>query len=147
LHDQTGGNPFLIEQLVRHLEETGIDDPGAIPAEVREIVSQRVNHLPEGGPELLRRAALIGREFDLSILMATTSSDEDEVIDLLDAAVAAGLLDESPTVPGRYSFVHALLRSTLEEELGLTRRAMTHRDIGEAIERRTSSRPERRVGE
>ena len=26
------------------------------------------------------------------------------MIDLLDAAVAAGLLDESPTVPGRYSF-------------------------------------------
>ena len=147
LHDQTGGNPFLIEQLVRHLEETGIDDPGDIPAEVREIVSQRVNHLPEGGPDLLRRAALIGREFDLSILMATTSWDEDEVIDLLDEAVTAGLLDESPTVPGRYSFVHALLRSTLEEELGLTRRAMTHRDIGEAIERQTSSRPERRVGE
>ncbi|MDQ5894395.1 MAG: family ATPase [Actinomycetota bacterium] len=147
LHDQTGGNPFLIEQLVRHLEETGISDPGNAPAEIRQVVAQRVNHLPEGGPDLLRRASLIGRDFDLSILMATTSLNEDQVIDLLDAAVAAGLLDESETVPGRYSFVHALLRSTLEEELGLTRRAMVHRDIGEAIERQTSSRPDRRVGE
>ncbi|HMW45065.1 MAG TPA: AAA family ATPase, partial [Solirubrobacterales bacterium] len=147
LHDQTGGNPFLIEQLVRHLEETGIGDPGNAPAEVRQIISQRVNHLPDGGPDLLRRAALIGRDFDLSILLETTIWDEDSVIDLLDAAVAAGLLDESPTVPGRYSFVHALLRSTLEEELGLTRRAMIHRDIGEAIERQTASRPEKRVGE
>ncbi len=147
LHDQTGGNPFLIEQLVRHLEETGIGDPGNAPAEARQIISQRVNHLPDGGPDLLRRAALIGRDFDLSILLETTSWDEDSVIDLLDAAVAAGLLDESPTVPGRYSFVHALLRSTLEEELGLTRRAMIHRDIGEAIERQTASRPEKRVGE
>jgi len=147
LHDQTGGNPFLIEQLVRHLEETGIDDPAAAPAEVRQIISQRVSRLPQGGPDLLRRAALIGRDFDLSILMATTSQDEDAVIDLLDRSVTAGLLDESPTVPGRFSFVHALLRSTLEEELGLTRRAVIHRDIGEAIERQTSSRPERRVGE
>ncbi|HRV59765.1 MAG TPA: hypothetical protein P5138_03995, partial [Solirubrobacterales bacterium] len=147
LRDQTGGNPFLVEQLVRHLEETGIEDPEAAPAEVRQIVSQRVNHLPDGGPDLLRRASLIGRDFDLPVLMATTSWDEDAVIDLLDAAVSAGLLDESPTVPGRYSFVHALLRSTLEDELGLTRRAMIHRDIGEAIERQTASRPERRVGE
>ncbi|HMT05787.1 MAG TPA: AAA family ATPase [Solirubrobacterales bacterium] len=146
-HDQTGGNPFLVEQLVRHLEENGLSDPGDAPAEVRQIISQRVNHLPEGGPDLLRRASLIGRDFDLRVLMATTSRDEDTVIDLLDSAVAAGLLDESPTVPGRYSFVHALLRSTLDEELGLTRKAMIHRDIGEALERQTSSRPERRVGE
>ena len=147
LRDQTGGNPFLIEQLVRHLEDTGMEDPEAAPAEVRQIISQRVNHLPEGGAELLQRASLIGRDFDLTILMATTDQEEDEVIDLLDSAVAAGLLDESPTVPGRYSFVHALLRSTLEDELGLTRRALIHRDIGEAIERQTAGRPERRVGE
>ncbi len=147
LQDQTGGNPFLLEQLLRHYEESGEDNPGDAPTEVREIISQRVNRLPEGGAELLRRAALIGRDFDLQILLATTSLDEDTVIDLLDAAVSAGLLDESPTVPGRFSFVHALLRSTLEDELGLTRRAMVHREIGEAIERQTSTRPERRVGE
>lgn len=147
LHDQTGGNPFLIEQLVRHLEETGIDDPADAPNELRQVISQRVDRLPEGGPDLLRRAALIGRDFDLQVLLATTSADEDTVIDLLDAGVAAGLLDESPTVPGRFSFVHALLRSTLEDELSLTRRAMIHRDIGEAIERQTASRPDRRVGE
>lgn len=163
LRDQTGGNPFLIEQLVRHLEETGsstpADDASAdpapdaqvggeeVPAEVRQIISQRVSRLPDGGPDLLRRAALIGREFDLSVLLATTSLDEDRVIDLLDAAAGAGLLDESPTVPGRYSFIHALLRSTLTEEMGLTRRATVHRDIGEAIERQTASRPQSRVGE
>ncbi len=147
LRDQTGGNPFLIEQLVRHLEETRAGDPDDAPAELRQIISHRVNRLPDGGPDLLRRAALIGREFDLQILMATTTRDEDEVIDLLDAAVSAGLLDESPTVPGRFSFVHALLRSTLEDELGLTRKAMVHREIGEAIERQTGGRPESRVGE
>ncbi len=147
LTDQTGGNPFLLEQLLRHFEESGDVDPGNAPAEVRELIAQRVNRLPEGGADLLKRAAVIGRDFDLTILLATTSEDEDTVIDLLDAAVAAGLLDESPSVPGRFSFVHALLRSTLEDELGLTRKARIHRDIGEAIERRTSGRPESRVGE
>jgi len=147
LHDQTGGNPFFIEQIVRHLEETGERDPAAVPAEVREIIGQRVSRLAEGGPELLQRAALIGRDFDLDILVATTGENEDRVIELLDSAVLAGLLDESPSIPGRYSFVHALLRSTLSSELSLTRRTQVHRNIGEAIEQRFRNQPGRMVGE
>ncbi|HTU16305.1 MAG TPA: AAA family ATPase [Solirubrobacterales bacterium] len=147
LHDQTGGNPFFIEQIVRHLEETGQSDPATVPVEVREIIGRRVSRLPEGGPELLQRAALIGRDFDLDILIATTGEDEDRVIELLDSAVLAGLLDESPTIPGRYSFVHALLRSTLSRELSLTRRTQVHRNIGEAIEQRYRNRPDKMIGE
>lgn len=134
IHDQTGGNPFFVEQLVRNLEESGEERPASVPPEIREVIGQRIARLPEGGPELLARAALIGRDFDLAILERTTAEPEDRIIELLDAAVAAGLLDESGTVPGRYSFVHALVRSTLGESLGLTRRAAVHRQIGEAIE-------------
>lgn len=147
LHDQTGGNPFYIEQMVRHLEETGENDPAAAPAEVREIIAQRANRLPEGAPGLLSRAALIGREFDLEILLATTTEPEDTVIEMLDTAVKAGLLDESPTVPGRYSFVHVLLKSTLSQDLSLTRKTRVHRDIGEAIEQSARGRSKGRVGE
>ncbi|MGB0120566.1 MAG: AAA family ATPase, partial [Solirubrobacterales bacterium] len=147
LHDQTGGNPFFIEQIVRHLEETGEEDPGSAPAEAREIISQRATRLPPGGPELLSRASLIGHDFDLDVLLATTSEDEDRTIELLDAAVKAGLLDESPNIPGRYSFVHALLRSTLGQGLSLTRRSRIHRDIGEAIEHRTQGRGSGRFSE
>ncbi len=142
IHDQTGGNPFFIEQIVRHLEETGETDPALAPNEVREVIKQRVARLGYGGPELLARAAVIGRDFDLGILIRTTSLDEDEAIHRLDEAVAAGLLDESSNVPGRYSFVHELLRSTLENELSLTRRSTIHRDIGKALEQRNRSRPE-----
>ncbi|MDQ2623411.1 MAG: AAA family ATPase, partial [Actinomycetota bacterium] len=147
LHDQTGGNPFYIEQMVRHIEETGGDDPEAVPAELRQIIIQRAASLPDGGAELLGRAALIGLDFELEILLNTTAENEDRVIELLDAAVQAGLLDESAAVPGRYSFVHALLRSTLDEEMSLTRRAQVHRNIGEAIEKQTCQGEERRLGE
>lgn len=147
LHEQTGGNPFLLEQLIRHLGETGSNDPGDAPAEIRQLISQRVGRLQPGSADLLRKAALIGRDFNLSLLLATTRQDEETVIDLLEGAVAAGLLDESQVAPGRFSFVHELLRSTLDEEIGLTRRVIIHRDIGEAIERQTSQHPEQRVGE
>ncbi len=136
VHDQTGGNPLFIEQLVRNLEESGESRPASVPTEIRDLISQRVARLPEGGPGLLGRAALIGRDFDLRLLQQTTTEDEDLIIELLDAAVAAGLLDESNSVPGRYSFVHALVRSALGESFSLTRRAAIHRQIGEAIEHR-----------
>ncbi len=140
IRDQTGGNPFFIEQLVRNLEESGEQRPSSVPPEIREIITQRVARLPEGGLELLGRAALIGRDFDLAILERTTNDDEDRIIALLDSAVAAGLLDESGSTPGRYAFVHALVRSSLGDSFSLTRRAAIHRRIGEAIEHRNQSR-------
>ncbi|HMX70596.1 MAG TPA: AAA family ATPase, partial [Solirubrobacterales bacterium] len=140
IRDQTGGNPFFIEQMIRNLEESGEQSPSLVPPEIREIISQRVSRLPEGGPELLGRAALIGRDFDLGILGRTTSDDDDRIIELLDTAVSAGLLDESSAVPGRYSFVHALVRSSLSDSFSLTRRAAIHRRIGEAIEQRNQNR-------
>jgi hypothetical protein len=54
--------------------------------------------------------------------------------------VRSGLLVE--VAPGRYSFAHALVRATLDAELSLTRRALTHRRIAEAIEARHRDRLE-----
>ena len=51
----------------------------------------------------------------------------EELLDVLDAAVRGALLVEVPSAPGRYSFAHALLRSTMEAELSATRRALLHR--------------------
>lgn len=147
LRDQAGGNPFLIEQIVRHLEEVGEREADPVPVEARQIVMRRVTRLSEGGSDLLARAALIGRDFDLETLERITRLDEDRVIELLDEASLAGLLDESELTPGRYSFVHTLLREALADELSLTRRARVHRDIGEAIEQQVRDRPDRRLGE
>jgi len=147
LRDSTGGNPFFIGQVVQHMEESGETVPSSVPSGVRDVIEQRVARLPEGGSELLSRATLIGQDFDLQVLEATTSLSEDGVINLLDAATAAGLLVESPSVPGRYSFSHALLRSTLEQGLSLTRRTTVHRNIGEALEKQNQRRPGRHLGE
>ena len=89
-----------------------------------------------------RVAALIGRDFDLDLLERVVDLAEDELLDVLDAAVRGALLAEVPSTPGRYSFAHALLRTTLEEELSATRRARLHRRIGEAIEPRHGDRLE-----
>lgn len=147
LRSQSGGNPFFIDQIVSHLEEGGEHSVECVPGGVRDVINQRVARLPEGGPQLLSRAALIGQSFDLEILEATTTASEDEIIGLLDSATTAGLLVESPSIPGQYAFSHALLRSTLESGLSLTRRATVHRDIGEALEKSNHDKPDSELGE
>jgi DNA-binding SARP family transcriptional activator len=140
IHAETGGNPFFVKQLVRHLEE--VDDAGDlhaangfdVPQGVRDVIAHRVARLSEHAGRVLGTAALIGRDFDFELLERVVGLPDDELLDVLDAAVRAALLVEVASAPGRYSFAHALLRTTLEAELSATRRARLHLRIGEAIE-------------
>ncbi len=83
---------------------------------------------------MLSVAAVIGREFDLDLLLAVTDRDEDELLELLERAVAASVLNEASAMPGRFYFAHALINHTLYEDMGNTRRARLHRRIAEALE-------------
>jgi tetratricopeptide (TPR) repeat protein len=148
IREETDGNPFFVKQLVRHLEEA--DDAGelrvgggsGVPAGVRDVIARRVARLPEAAGRVLGVAALIGRDFDYELLESVIELPEEELLDVLDAAVCAALVTEVPSTPGRYSFAHALLRTTIASELSLTRRARLHLKIGDAIERRHRERLE-----
>ncbi len=137
---ETEGNPFFVKQLVRHLEEVTGDlqwaagDTLGVPIGVQNVITRRVARLPKPAGNVLRVAALIGRDFELELLEQVTDVGPDTLLDVLDAAVRGALLVEVPSAPGRYSFAHALLRSTMEATVSLTRRAVLHRRIGEAIE-------------
>jgi DNA-binding SARP family transcriptional activator/tetratricopeptide (TPR) repeat protein len=145
---ETDGNPFFVKQLVRHLEEDGpagelhVEGGFGVPAGVRDVIARRVARLPGAAGRVLGVAALIGRDFDYELLAPVTGLPEDELLDVLDEAVRAALIVEVPRTVGRYSFAHALLRTTLAAELSATRRARLHLRIGEAIERCHSTRLE-----
>ncbi len=140
---ETHGNPFFVKQLLRHIEEEGLTRSAGgfgLSAGLRDVIARRVDRLPEEAGRVLRVAALTGRDFELGVVERVVDLPEDELLDLLDAAVRAGILVEVHSTPGRYSFVHALLRTALEEQLSATRRARLHRRIGEAIEGRYRDR-------
>ena len=59
---------------------------------------------------------------------------EDQLLELLDEALEARVIEELPQVVGRHQFTHALIQETLYEELSLARRTRLHRRIGEAME-------------
>ncbi len=145
LSDETGGNPFFVGEVVRHLVESGalvqrdgrwtsdisLDEIG-LPEGVREVIGRRLSRVDPDTQRLLSIAAVIGYEFSLPILATVADVDEDTALDRLDPLMTSGLIAE--TGLDRYRFGHALLRATLLEELTTSRRVRTHRRIAEAIE-------------
>ena len=145
VYAETGGNPFFVGEIVRHLVESGalvlrdgrwtsdftLASVG-LPEGVREVVGRRISHLDDETQKLLSLAAVIGHEFSLPVLAAVAGVDEDEALDRLDRVRATALVSEVGL--DRYRFGHALVRATLLDELTTTRRVRTHRKIAETIE-------------
>jgi len=161
LRRETDGNPFFTTELLRHLGEAGLvyqneagrwvasDDlyERGLPQSVREVVGQRVDRLGDQTRRVLSNAAVIGRDFEIGVLAPVTDLGEDELLDVIDRSVTAGLLTEVEGAIDRFSFSHALTQHTLYDDLGASRRARIHRRIGEVLEDLYGDAPESRSAE
>ncbi|WP_036510194.1 BTAD domain-containing putative transcriptional regulator [Nocardia aobensis] len=133
LHDRTGGNPFYLIEIARLLQSEGeLVAASEVPDGVRDVLRRRLSRLPETAVSVLRLAAVIGREFDLAVLVRAAEVGEEEVLDAVEAGVVAGLLHEPAS--GRARFAHVLVRDTLLGDLSRIRRDRWHRRIGAAVE-------------
>jgi len=131
--ERTGGNPFYVRESARLLAGEGaLVALSEVPEGVRDVLRRRLARLPESGVSVLRLAAVAGRESSVGVLVQAADSDEDGVLDALDAGVIAGLLDEPR--PGRVRFVHALVRDTLVADVTRLRATRMHARIAAALE-------------
>jgi tetratricopeptide (TPR) repeat protein len=141
LWEETKGNPFFLEEMVRHLGSTAPKSEGngawplELPEGIREVIGRRLATLSERAGTLLTIAAVMGREFRVEVLEAVSDLDEDAVDDVIEEAVGAHVIAEVPNQYGRCSFTHALIRQTLYDGLTATRRARLHLRVADAIER------------
>jgi DNA-binding CsgD family transcriptional regulator len=130
LYEQTAGNPFFLHELGRHLQRPGQD---RLPATVRQAVGLHLAALSEPTREMLQLAAVFTAGFGFVELSALTGYGEAQLLDCLDEALAAELLE--PAGEERYDFAHALVRHTLYDRFSPSRRARIHRRLAEALER------------
>ncbi len=142
------GNPFYIGELLHGLEDDGrlvradgwsVGDlaDATVPLVLKQVIARRVARLGETAPRLLTIAAVIGQEVPLSLWATVAGVDGDTVLDLVEPAVGARILDESPdgmTV----CFAHALIRETLYTGHLVARRREWHRRVAAALIARTS---------
>ena len=138
IHAETEGNALFMSETVQLLAAEGevnrADAHLRIPPGVRAVIGRRVARLSAACRALLVPASVMGREFGLEALPGVTELEPDELIDVLNEAMAERVLDDAPGAPGRIRFGHVLIRDTLYDELTAARRMQLHRKVGEALE-------------
>jgi DNA-binding CsgD family transcriptional regulator len=142
VHRQTEGNPLFVTEVVRLLvQERGlaVGEQSSwsirIPEGVREVIGRRLDRLSERCNQTLTIASVIGREFALAHLKYLIEDmSEDQLLEVLEEALAARVLEELPQTAGHYQFCHTMIQQTLLKELSTTRRVRLHARIAEVLE-------------
>jgi ABC-type oligopeptide transport system substrate-binding subunit/DNA-binding SARP family transcriptional activator len=142
IYHETEGNPFFIEEVCKALVDSGKLSYGdgrwhrppsmeelGIPPSVRVAIESRVDVLPTQAQETLRLAAVLGREFNLATLAMASDQEEEALLDGLERAERAQLIDRlTQEEGGTFGFLHILIPTTLVESIPtLQRRRLHHR--------------------
>lgn len=120
IHSRTAGNPLFVVEVVRLLEQRGVlgtesttgalDRDVEIPPGVREAISRRLDRLSQNCNRVLTIASFVGRQFGLAELERLVGDLTGEgVLDALDEALAAGIIEELPEALDRFEFAHVLI--------------------------------------
>src|SRR5262245_60397424 len=129
LHEWTEGNPLLLTEVLRSLDPATLTaferEPGAVrvPDAVGETLLGQVAALSPEGAQILRAAAVLGREFEVTTLAAVAAFNGEPLLRGLDEAVAAGLLVEGD---GRHRFAHDIMADVLYSTTAAVERLRLH---------------------
>jgi DNA-binding SARP family transcriptional activator len=128
------GNPFVVVETVRALGENSAPRPLAklaVPQRVREVVGRHLELLSENGRELAAVAAVIGREFDFSLLQSAARFEESDAAAVVEELVRCRVFHN---VGERFDFTHDRIREVAYEHLLPERRRALHVRITRAME-------------
>jgi DNA-binding NarL/FixJ family response regulator len=136
-HQATGGNPFYVGELLRDAARRGLQPTEHEAARVRELAPPaitrailfRLRSLPPAALPLVRACAVFGdgARFADCVLLAEVGAKE--------AVIAADMLVKaSILLPGpRPAFVHPIVRTAVEADLGPHQRAALHARAAELL--------------
>ncbi len=128
------GSPLVAEELLRSALEGGRSEASRIPGSVAASIIERLRELKSTEQEMLLAAAVIGRDFDASLLAALIEAPEDAILTALRGARNLQLIVERADHPS-FRFRHAITRETLYRELLHSEARRLHGRIAALLER------------
>jgi tetratricopeptide (TPR) repeat protein len=146
--DKTEGVPFFIEELVQSLRETNAIElhdgqwrlaAGAaavpVPDTVEEVLTARIDRLPEGAKSVLQIGAVIGREWS-ELLAREVAEVEERKLTVHVAALTEAELVYARGLPSQttYVFKHAFTQEAAYRSLLTTRRRELHHRVAVTLE-------------
>jgi DNA-binding SARP family transcriptional activator/tetratricopeptide (TPR) repeat protein len=140
IHEVSSGNPLFVSELVRllraedRLRELAGDEELVLPRGVEQVIARRLQRLSESCRQTLSLAAVIGNEFEPSVLECAGDAHGEDLLVQLEEAKAARLIEETPGPRRALRFSHDLVRQTLYAELGGVERTRAHAVVAGAIE-------------
>jgi predicted ATPase/transcriptional regulator with XRE-family HTH domain len=157
LYERTEGNPFLVQQVLRVLVESGdfYREEGRwtrkalheleVPESIRLAVGQRVDRLSEEAQQILGEASVLGQTFHFDDLVTMSEHEERRIDEALEEVLQMGLIRAGER--DQYAFDHALTQQALYSELSARRRRTLHLAAGTALEQLQDRKRRGRVAE
>jgi DNA-binding NarL/FixJ family response regulator len=142
-YDETGGNPFYLEQLARAPADRLSASAGAevslagvqVPPMVAAALSEELSLLPESARRVLDGASVAGDPFEVDLAASASDLSELEVLDAIDELARLELVRETD-MPRRFRFRHPIVRRAVYESTRGGWRVAAHERVAAALARR-----------
>jgi len=144
------GNPLFIEEITQGIESKKLADIShfQIPDTVQSIVSARIDLLPISSKEVLYQAAVMGRDFELSLFQKVTQIENALLLNILQELKNYEFILEKETYPRKhFSFKHSLIQEVAYNSLLYKTRKNLHFQVGLTIEKTFLTNLETKVEE
>jgi eukaryotic-like serine/threonine-protein kinase len=126
--EQSEGNPFFLEELVRGLSLGHTE----LPETVIGMLQARLDALGSDAARVLRAASIFGQTFNMGAVQSLVGELESRTTDALRALVEREVIQpQQGTGPDQYVFRHALVREASYATLTDGDRVLGHRLAGE----------------
>jgi len=128
VHESTGGNPFLLDALIKAVRARGGDGPDEStvlalgPQPVADAVTRRIGQLNEAAVALVRALAVLGRPAPLRHVATLAGMDLPQAALLTDRLRAAGVLAAGALL----EFEQPVVRNAIYDSIPPGERALAH---------------------
>jgi ATP/maltotriose-dependent transcriptional regulator MalT len=142
LYEESGGNPFYLEQLARAPQIAGAASGPEVtlaglrvPPSVAAALTEELSLLSDDARAVLDGASVAGDPFELELAAAAADRPEPEVLDALDELSRADFVRDTD-MPRRFRFRHPIVRRAVYEATRGGWRIAAHERVAAALAER-----------